>query len=605
MDRYSKVVISQFRTLKDSFTKIFRLLSKKQKRTYTISMLFMFLSSLLELFTIGLLVPFLGLVMSPGSWMKHPWMVSLLSPFSSLPFSHVMTIFGIIIFSLFILKNSLSYLLYSYYNRFVYSLATELAENKLRRYYSLPFLDFQKKNTAEMLHDISTLPIEFAHHIVLGSMVILSEATILVFFAAGMALLQLRIFFMIVMTMVPFAFLAWYASGRFLKNTKETIQKRSPESLNNLSDALFVFQETKLYNKEKYFVHRYIMGQRDLNIQLGKLNAANAIPGKLSEIFAIAGILLILVFYYSFEGQLTISIVSLLTLFVAFTYRAIPSVNKILNAVVHMHTYSFTTDAMLSVQGPEKPLLHPENNLHHSSLRFTKAIELRRITFSYPQRKKPVLNNLTLHIAKGEMIGLVGHSGSGKTTLMRIIVQLIRQDSGIFVLDGKEIRHDDIPSWSRLFAYVTQDSFVLSDTIESNIAFGIHESAINTKRVLEVIRQVGLTDFISKLPLGISTRLGEHGINISGGQKQRIMIARALYRDAELFIFDEAMSALDPVSVQEVLSTLSALHREGKTILIVSHHKNAVSLCKKIYSLKQGKLHLLSKPFRKQKRGEK
>jgi ABC-type bacteriocin/lantibiotic exporter with double-glycine peptidase domain len=172
------------------------------------------------------------------------------------------------------------------------------------------------------------------------------------------------------------------------------------------------------------------------------------------------------------------------------------------------------------------------------------------------------------------------------------------------MLDGNELQSADIPSWSRLFAYVTQDSFILSDTIESNIAFGIPKSSINTKRVIEVLQQAGLTEFVNKLPLGLSTRLGEHGINISGGQKQRIIIARALYRNAEIFIFDEAMSALDPLSVQEMLSTLSSIHREGKTIMIVSHHKKAVSLCNKVYSLKQGELHLISQLRIKQKRGK-
>jgi ABC-type transport system involved in cytochrome bd biosynthesis fused ATPase/permease subunit len=171
---------------------------------------------------------------------------------------------------------------------------------------------------------------------------------VLILFAAAMALLQFRIFLMMMVTMVPFVFLAWNASGRFLRKTKETIQQRSPENLNNLSDALFVFQETKLYNKEKYFSDRYVMGQRDLNIQLGKLNAANTIPVKLSELFAIAGILLILFFYYSFEGQLTISVMSLLTIFIAFTYRAIPSINKILNAAVHMHKNKYHNQTMHS-----------------------------------------------------------------------------------------------------------------------------------------------------------------------------------------------------------------------------------------------------------------
>jgi ABC-type multidrug transport system fused ATPase/permease subunit len=500
MDRYSKVMSRQFLALKDSFKKVFHLLSKKQKRTYTISMVFMFLSSLLELFTIGLLVPFLAMIVSPGSWMKHPWIVSFLSPFQSLPFPKVITIFGIVIFSLFTVKNCISYLLYSYYNRFVYSLATELAENKLRHYYSLTFLDYQKKNSAEMLREISTLPIEFAHHIVLGSMIILSESMVLILFAAAMALLQFRIFLMMMVTMVPFVFLAWNASGRFLRKTKETIQQRSPENLNNLSDALFVFQETKLYNKEKYFSDRYVMGQRDLNIQLGKLNAANTIPVKLSELFAIAGILLILFFYYSFEGQLTISVMSLLTIFIAFTYRAIPSINKILNAAVHMHTYSFTIDAMPTGQNAEKQISQPDDAFFHSSLRFAKSIELRHITFSYPQRIKPALDNLSLHIAKGEMIGLVGHSGLGKTTLMRVIVQLIKQDSGTLLLDGKEIHPANNRSWNRLFAYVTQDSFILSDTVEANIAFGITETSIDKKESLKCCNTLGLRSLLVNSP---------------------------------------------------------------------------------------------------------
>ncbi|MGD1045011.1 MAG: ABC transporter ATP-binding protein [Bacteroidota bacterium] len=602
MDYYSKVVTRQLRMLKDSFKKVAHLLSKKQKRTYTISIIFMFLSSLLELFTIGLLVPFLGMIISPASWMHYTWIASFLSPFRSLSFPDLILILGIVLFSLFIVKNGISYFLYSYYNRFVYSLATELAENKLRHYYSLPFLDYQKSNTAEILREISSLPIEFAHHIILGSMIILSESMVLTLFAAGMVVLQFRMFLMMISILLPFVFLAWYASGRFLRKAKETIQQKSPENFSTLSDALFVFQETKLYNKEKYFSDRYVIGQRDLNLQLGKLNAANAIPSKLSEIFAIAGILLILFFYYSFEGQLTISVVSLLTMFVAFAYRAIPSINKILNAAVHMRTYSFTIDAMPTAQGADIQISQPDDGLY-SPLQFIKAIDLRHITFSYPQRRKAVLDNLTLHIAKGEIIGLVGHSGSGKTTLMRVLVQLIKQYSGTLMLDGNELHPADIHSWNRLFAYVTQDSFILSDTVEANIAFGIPKFSIDTERVHEVLQRVGLADFVSKLPDGIYTRVGEHGKNISGGQKQRFIIARALYRNAEIFIFDEAMSAVDSVSVQEVLRTLSSLHREGKTIIIVSHHQNSVSLCTKIYSLKQGKLQVIPHPHTTKKRG--
>jgi ABC-type bacteriocin/lantibiotic exporter with double-glycine peptidase domain len=253
-------------------------------------------------------------------------------------------------------------------------------------------------------------------------------------------------------------------------------------------------------------------------------------------------------------------------------------------------------------QDLEKQIPQPDGKLYRSPLQFTDTIELRHITFSYPQRKKPILADLSLHITKGEMIGIIGHSGSGKTTLMRVLIQLINQDSGSLMLDANALHTADLPSWYRLFAYVTQDSFILSDTVEANIAFGIPKLSINTERVYEALHRVGLTEFVRKLPNGIHTRVGEQGKNISGGQKQRFIIARALYRDAKIFVFDEAMSALDPVSVQEVLSALSSLHHEGKTIIVVSHHQNSVSLCSKIYSLKQGKLRLISQSRRTRKR---
>lgn len=148
-------------------------LTHGQKRTYFVSLLFMFLSSVLELFTLGLFIPLVGIIISPELLLQS----SLVPPFlQAVAPSDLIFAFGAIVFLLFIAKNITAYILYSHNNRYVYSIVTDLSRRKVDEYYSLSFVDFQKSNTAEMLRDIAYVPVEFAHHIILGSMTVLSES---------------------------------------------------------------------------------------------------------------------------------------------------------------------------------------------------------------------------------------------------------------------------------------------------------------------------------------------------------------------------------------------------------------------------------------------
>ena len=565
-------------------------LTRRQKRTYLISLFFMFMSSMLELFTLGLLIPFIGIVVSPQAIFTS----SLLPPFlHALPPAEIIFASGIIILLLFIVKNICSYGLYSFNNRYVYSIATDMSRRKLSEYYSLSFVDFQKTNTAEMLRDIAYVPVEFAQHIILGSMTVLSETMILLIFGIAIVLIQPGVVMMLIGVLLPFALLAWYLSVRVLRRTRQTIQKTSPANLRKLSDALSGYQEASLYDKKQFFSDRYLFGQEKLNNQLGLLNAANTIPLRLSEVFAIAGIMAILFFDYSIEGRFTASALSLLTLFITFAYRVIPSINRILNAFVQMHTYSFTVEEIPLISDAEIQERKESDDGAVGRMRFSKSIELRDITFSYPGRKSFLLDHLSMSIAKGESIGLVGRSGLGKTTLLRIILQLLKQDAGAIVVDGKPLEDANILSWQSLFAYVSNESAILSDSIASNVAYGVPHASIDLDKVNSVLRKSGLGDFMAQLPEGVMTPVGDQGKQISAGQKQRLFIARALYRNASIFIFDEAMSQLDAASEQEVLDTISSLRKEGKTVIIVAHRKQTLMDCTKIYSLVHGKLRLV------------
>ena len=589
-------MIRQLQALGDLGRKASLVLSAAQKKTYFVSLVFMFFSSGLELITIGLLVPFLGAVVSPQLLSHYAPAGTVFSFFAHLPSRGTVLVLGIVVLGMFAAKNVISYFLYAYQNRFVYSVATDLSRNKLQQYYSLSFPEFQKSNAAEMQREIAYIPVEFSHHIILGSMVILSEGMVVTLFTAGMAVFQFRIFLLTASTILPFVLLAHYISARYLRRARTTIQQTSPANLRILSDALSGFQEVKLYNSEEHFIERYLSGQRGLNVQLGKLNSASAIPGRLSEIFAVAGIMVVLFFYYAFEGGLTTSVVSLLTVYVAFAYRVIPSASRILNAAVQMRTYAFTADAVSPSQPPGDVDPGRQERPGTSPLILVDSIELRDIRLSYPERGTPVLDGVSWCIRKGEMVGLTGQSGSGKTSLVRILLQLLSQSSGCILLDGKVLQRDDVLGWHRLFAYVTQEPFVLADTIAANVAFDVPGSQADPDRVRQSLHQAGLSGLIGQLPEGIETRVAEKGKNLSGGQRQRLIIARALYRGAEIFVFDEAMSELDSASEQEVLESISSLHSSGKTVVVVSHHQRTVSRCDKIYSLGQGKLHPVLKP---------
>ncbi len=552
----------------------------------------MLVSSVLELFALGTLVPFIGIIASPSLLQHSSWGIWVAANIHSSSLTVIVLVVGGVILLLFAGKNIVGYQLYSYENRFVYSIATEISRRKAREYYSMNFLDFQKSNTAEVLQKIAYIPVEFAQHIVLGSMTLLSEGTILLLFVCALLLYRAGVFLLIACTLVPFAIAVWYFSSRLLRRTRKTIQEESPANLRRLADALSAYQEVRLYGKEEYFIHRYIEGQSELNTHLGKLNTANIIPARLSEIFAVAGILLLLFFNSVLDGSISPSSLSLMTVYVAFAYRAVPSVNKILNALIHMSTYSFTVNNVPLATGAEKEISDRGHRADNPPVAFQKSIEFRDISFSYPGRNELILNHVSFSLRQGETIGLVGRSGLGKTTFVRIFMQLLKQNAGVILVDGNALRNENIPSWHGLFSYVTQDPAVLADSIDANVAYGIPAPYIDRQMVKKALHNSGLSAFIKALPDGVGTQVGDQGKQLSGGQKQRLIIARALYRNSEIYIFDEATSQLDSEAERDVLDTISLLQRSGKTIFIISQKEQALTKCSKVYVLSRGKLRL-------------
>ncbi|UYZ58727.1 peptidase domain-containing ABC transporter [Hymenobacter latericus] len=217
----------------------------------------------------------------------------------------------------------------------------------------------------------------------------------------------------------------------------------------------------------------------------------------------------------------------------------------------------------------------------------TGDIQLRDVAFAYNTRGT-VFRSLSLHIPKGAITGIVGESGSGKTTLLSLLQGLYPLNGGSITIGGLDIRHLQPESLRRVVSVVPQQIDLFSGSIVENIAVGDTEPDLH--RIIAICRQLGILEFIEKLPYGFGTMLGERGAGLSGGQKQRLAIARALYRNPEILILDEATSALDTISEQYVQRTLQQFRDAGKTVLLIAHRLSTVMHADKIVVLGAGEL---------------
>jgi ABC-type bacteriocin/lantibiotic exporter with double-glycine peptidase domain len=225
-----------------------------------------------------------------------------------------------------------------------------------------------------------------------------------------------------------------------------------------------------------------------------------------------------------------------------------------------------------------------------SPLTFQRELRLENITFQYPAASAPVLKDFSIVIAKNESVGIAGPSGSGKSTLVDLILGLHTPQTGVIRLDGEPLVESNMASWRRMIGYVPQNIYLLDDTVEANIAFGVEAKDINAAALREAALGAQILDFIEKeLPHGFQTTVGERGVRLSGGQRQRIGLARALYHHPQVLILDEATSALDH---QTELAVMETIHRlQGTlTIITIAHRLSTLERCDRIISLENGKI---------------
>lgn len=310
----------------------------------------------------------------------------------------------------------------------------------------------------------------------------------------------------------------------------------------------------------------------------GTYQALSFAPRIMIEFLFISAVLALVAAFVILQIKVD-DMVPAMTAFLVASIRMTPAVSRTLSAYTNLRfsgTFvSHLTEVRDRLTAAQRPSIPDE-------LSFKTSLRLEDVAFRYEDQD--VLRGVTLDIPKGACVGIVGRSGEGKSTLLDLLVGLQPVTAGRFLCDGQPFDPFSSGSFRHIIGYVPQSVSLYADTLAFNVAL---EELPNETRLRDAIRMAGLAEFVSSLPDGFETNLGENGIRVSGGQRQRLGIARALYRSPQVLVLDEATSALDSVTEANLTKEIEGL-KQQVTIILVAHRISTVTRCDRIYLLDGG-----------------
>jgi ABC-type multidrug transport system fused ATPase/permease subunit len=569
----------------EDFTKFIKYYAKGRE----IKLIGFFILSLiaggLEFLGIALIYPFILLIIHPKNVIFTKTYINFTSFFKIDDTTMSILILGIIVMGMFIAKNLFMIFSLNLQNKFISN--WKLAINKKFMYYYLfsPYKNSLKTAPSEKIYTLTFLInqtldgfifrlINFFTNITIVIMILL---LLFIKFAFAAFLTCIFIFFTMLFQNKLFKAKVRAISQRFFKISALNNEKII-ENINNL-------KEIKILSAENYFYEKYTTIQNEFTKVFAENNFYASIPPYIIETLAVLALFL-LAWLISFQSLNNVSwMIASYAVLVAAIFRIAPALNRIQSALNVMNaSQDFVKTMIIEYENIDQDFLKDKII---SEISFQKMIQLKNINFSY--KKSPVIKDLSLEIKKGEFIGIVGLSGAGKSTLADILMGILPIDSGEILVDDIKLNKENFGTLKRFIGYVPQQINILDGSFKRNVAWGIDEEDINEERVINVLKSAELNDFVMQFPEGINsnTIIGSSGI--SQGQKQRLAIARALYRNPEILILDEATSSLDVETENQITQMLNSLKRE-KTIIVIAHRLSTLKNCDRLIYLKSGQL---------------
>lgn len=564
--------------------KIWDLLTFGEQRSAIALLGLMLIGMVIETLGVGLVLPMITLLMQGDFVANYPVVRPILEVMGNPSQKDIIIGAMLMMMGLYLIKALFLVLLAWQQARFTFGVQSRLSQNIFAVYLRQPYMFHLQRNSAQLIQNTIGEVSLFTTKAIMPGLTLFAELAVLI------GLFGLLIVVEPLGALIAIALLG-SAAWVFHRLTRKRIshwgkvrQHHAGLRIQHLQQGLGGVKDVKLLGRELEFLGQF-RSHNEQSAYVEQLqHTLQQFPRLWLELLSVGGLVILVIGMLS-QGQPLEAVLPTLGLFAVAAFRLIPSVNRILGAVQSIR-YGL----------PAIDVLHREINLATPHLpgtdctlkSFVTIIELDQVTYTYPNTVDQALNDISIAIKRGESVGFIGHSGAGKSTLVDILLGLLVPDSGEVRIDGENMQVN-LRNWQNQIGYVPQSIFLTDDTLRRNVAFGLSSEQIDDAAVQRAIKAAQLEEFVSDLPLGLDTFLGERGIRLSGGQRQRIGIARALYHDPAVLMLDEATSSLDSVTELSVMQAVRAMHGT-KTIIIVAHRLSTVEYCDRIYRLEQGKV---------------
>jgi ATP-binding cassette, subfamily B, bacterial PglK len=558
-------------------------ISVRRRRQFWLLLVLMLLTSFAEILSIGAVLPFLGVLTAPERIFQLPVAQPFIQAFKLTEPAQLLVPLTVAFGVAALIAGAMRLVLLWSNTRLSYAAGADLSISIYRHTLFQPYAVHCARNSSEIINAISTKT----------NAVILCINTLLTLISSAAMLTTILV---ALLSVKPFVALTAfggfgliyiviiYLTRKQLSINSKLIARKSTLVIKSIQEGLGGIRDVLINGSQATYCQIY----RNADLPLRHAQGSSVfISGSPRYALEALGMMLIGALAYSLNQQADgiVKAIPMLGALALGAQRLLPVLQQAYAA------WSRILGSQASLQDAlellDQPLPDYADQPAGDPLTFKHNISLKKLNFRYSPQTPYVLKQLNLTITKGSRVGFIGTTGSGKSTLLDIIMGLLQHQDGKLEIDGQAITPSNGLAWQSHIAHVPQTIFLADSTIEENIAFGVLKNQIDAQRVRQSAQKAQISDSIESWPKQYQTFVGERGIRLSGGQRQRIGIARALYKEADVIIFDEATSSLDNETEQYVMQAIEGLS-EDLTLLIIAHRLTTLKNCTQIVELGEG-----------------
>ena len=560
-------------------------LDKNYTKELILVFLMIFLSVFFDLIGIGMIVPLVHLLLDNDITNEFGFL-PLIIDFLGKPDKKVLLIYFVIFFLIiFLIKNVFLGMLTWKKSYFTFSIANFYSKKILNNYLNKPYSFHINNNSSKLINNLINETSLASGQFILSLIDLVLETLILLTLFMLLLFVEPQITLIMSITFLSFSILYFTLVKKRVLKFGYLRQKTNDERLKLYNEALLNIKFHLIYKKTKKMIYNIFYNLDRIKLLNTEYIFLQNLPRLLFEYLIIIIFCGVITMYIFSDNQSLESLVPSLALFAAASFRMLPSINKIIQRLQNLR-YSKSAIELIYNELNETST-NPDKN-KDIDITFEK-LTFKNVSFKYESKKDYLLDDVSFSIEKSKIYGFIGATGSGKTTLTDLIMGLQEVDKGQIIINNNIDLFEYKFNWQKLINYVPQKIFLQDDTIKNNIAFGEFENEINEEHLLNSIKSAQLENFINDLEEGYDTKIGENGSKLSGGQIQRMGIARALYVNPKILIFDEITSSIDVDTERQILEAVKKL-KKNKTIILITHKPSTLEICDEVYEVKNQKV---------------